>query len=86
MFAAGAYFPLQAIGVQAEHMCAFARCLGDEAVIALAPVLVARLSGGRAVTPLGSDVWKDTCLALPEALQGRRLTNVHGHVIKEILA
>jgi (1->4)-alpha-D-glucan 1-alpha-D-glucosylmutase len=66
LFRDGAYVPLQTAGRAASHVCAFARVLGDDVAIAVAPRLTARL--GR--PPLGEAAWHDTRIAL----QGRVAT------------
>ncbi len=71
LFARGDYLPLPAEGERAEHALAFARRHGDEAVIAIAPRLVAGLTGGDARFPLGAD-WGDAQLPLPDDLAGHR--------------
>jgi (1->4)-alpha-D-glucan 1-alpha-D-glucosylmutase len=70
LFAAGDYLPLDASGAQQEHVCAFARTLGEESVLAVAPRLVVGLTGGEERTPKG-EVWADTRLMLPHEEPGR---------------
>jgi (1->4)-alpha-D-glucan 1-alpha-D-glucosylmutase len=69
LFETGAYQPLEARGVWAEHVCAFARVEGDAVAIALFPRLLARR--GVDALPLGPEYWADTRLELPAALAGR---------------
>jgi (1->4)-alpha-D-glucan 1-alpha-D-glucosylmutase len=68
LFRAGAYVPLATGGRHAAHLCAFARQAGAAAVIVVVPRLTARLTGSGARPPLGSAVWADTHVLLPEAL------------------
>lgn len=75
LFAHGAYLPLTATGERTAHALAFARRQGDDAAIAIAPRLVAGLTGGEARFPLGAD-WGDARLPLPDGLTGRRWRNV----------
>ena len=68
---AGAYLPLHPRGPRAEHVLAFARAAGDEAVIAL----VTRLPAGLVDTDaprIAPSSWQDTVLPLPPPLAGRR--------------
>lgn len=74
LFRRGDYLPLAVTGAQAQHVCAFAREHGDEALIVVAPRLVVALTGGEEQLPLGEAVWGETALALPEALRGRDFT------------
>lgn len=62
VFAKGAYQPLDATGPRAEHVVAFLRGEGTEAVL----VAVPRLVGGLGPEP----DWSGTALALPEGFAG----------------
>ncbi|MBI4498659.1 MAG: malto-oligosyltrehalose synthase [Chloroflexi bacterium] len=75
LFASGAYLPLEAGGTKRDHVVAFARTLGDQAALVVAPRLVVRLTGGVEQPPQGESVWKDTWLALPHEQVGRRYRN-----------
>lgn len=68
LFERGSYQPLATEGSAAEHVFAFARAEGDQAVLAIAGRLFATLG---AASPLGQ-AWGDTRVALPAALSGRR--------------
>jgi len=76
IFAEGDYQPLAASGARAEHVCAYARAAGDEAVVVVVPRLVGALAGAGSSLPRGAAAWGDTVLALPQALAGRRLRDV----------
>lgn len=65
LFSRGTYLPLEAVGKKRDHLCAFARILGDEGMIVVTPRLVVGLTGGADQPPLGERVWKDTWLILP---------------------
>jgi (1->4)-alpha-D-glucan 1-alpha-D-glucosylmutase len=67
LFAEGAYVPLHARGECADHVCAFARTLGDRIAVVVVPRLVVGLGDGQERRPLG-DVWGDTELVLPPAV------------------
>jgi len=72
LFETGDYRPLEARGVWAEHVCAFAR-VGAGAAVTVVPRLLARR--GADGLPLGAEYWADTWVALPRELGGR-FTNV----------
>jgi (1->4)-alpha-D-glucan 1-alpha-D-glucosylmutase len=55
LFARGEYLPLRAIGACAAHVCAFARRLGTQWVVAIAPRWLSKVKD-----------WGDTRLELPE--------------------
>jgi (1->4)-alpha-D-glucan 1-alpha-D-glucosylmutase len=76
LFAQGAYLPLEAAGAKRDHVCAFARSAGDEAVLVAVPRLVARLVGGAEQPPMGPEVWGTTRLLLPPALAARSYRNL----------
>ena len=73
LFRDGAYDPLQVSGARAPHVFAYARGSGDEAAIVIVPRLTMSLTEGGA-PPIGESVWRDTAVALPSALAGRRWT------------
>ncbi len=64
-FRAGTYLPLYASGTFRRHICAFARRLKDQWVIAAAPHLMARLLPS-AGSLLGAMPWEDAILRLPD--------------------
>jgi len=68
LFETGTYRPLDARGVWAEHVCAFARVGGDGAAITVIPRLLVRR--GSDALPLGPEYWADTWLPLPRELAG----------------
>jgi (1->4)-alpha-D-glucan 1-alpha-D-glucosylmutase len=74
LFAEGAYVPLDVHGPRREHAVAFARRLGRETVIGLAPRFVARLR--LPGPPLGPSVWAGTWLSLPETWAAGAYRNV----------
>ena len=63
LFRDGDYLPLASSGTKAEHLCAFARQHGSEAVVMVAPRLYVGLLDGEERLPIG-DVWGDTRLEL----------------------
>jgi (1->4)-alpha-D-glucan 1-alpha-D-glucosylmutase len=76
LFDAGGYRPLRAIGRRRRHVCAFVRQRDDEALIAVAPRLTARLTGGAEAWPMGRPAWRDTWLVLPREPVGQRFRNL----------
>ncbi|MBI3978715.1 MAG: malto-oligosyltrehalose synthase, partial [Chloroflexi bacterium] len=76
LFTSGTYRPLEARGAQEDHVCAFARALGEETILVVVPRLVVGLAAGAERPPMGPDVWQDTRLALPDEPAGRRYRNL----------
>ena len=71
LFLRGDYVPLETeISVNAGAV-AFARLLGDRAVLVIAPRLSAALQKARGALPLGGDAWKTSRVLLPPALADR---------------
>jgi (1->4)-alpha-D-glucan 1-alpha-D-glucosylmutase len=84
VFTTGAYVPLGAVGEKKEHLCAFARRDGQQALVVVVPRLVVALTGGAAVPPLG-EVWGDTHLPLPDDFShaaARNLLTGETHAIR----
>jgi maltooligosyltrehalose synthase len=50
--------------------------LGNQAVLTIAPRLVMGLTHGTERLPLGTEIWHDTAVFLPDAIAGTRLRNV----------
>ena len=73
LFEQGQYRGLEARGIWAEHVCAFARVEGERVALTMVPRLLARR--GAEGLPLGAAYWADTWLELPRELGGR-FTNV----------
>ena len=59
-----------------DHVCAFARCVDEEAVLVVVPRLVVRLVGAEVRPPLGAEVWGQTRLLLPAQMAGRTYRNL----------
>jgi (1->4)-alpha-D-glucan 1-alpha-D-glucosylmutase len=76
LFTQGSYLPLDATGSKRDHVCAFARVRGEEAVVVVVPRLVVRLTGGVERAPLGPEVWEKTRLLLPPDMTCRRYRNL----------
>jgi len=89
VFDDGDYLPLNVRGAAANHVCAFARCHGDRALIVVVPRLPVGLLGDRHALPLGPDVWGDTVIELPAEMTGLTWHNMfsgEGHAAAAELA
>ena len=73
LYTFGSYLPLVAGGMAREHVCCFARLLDGDCVIAVAPRLILRLTGGEERSPVGAEIWGDTWLPLPRELRRTQL-------------
>jgi (1->4)-alpha-D-glucan 1-alpha-D-glucosylmutase len=76
LFDDGAYVPLSILGAKQEHVCAFARQLGDQQVISIVPRLVVRITNGNEHPPIGRTVWQNTALEVPNTRAGDIFRNV----------
>jgi len=76
LFDDGEYLPARVAGSQATHLCAYARRTAREWALIIVPRLYARLMGESDELPLGSTVWGDTAIELPQRLAGVRMHNV----------
>jgi len=86
LFAGSQYIPLEITGAAREHVLAFARIgtsrsetrdkqrATQEAAIVVVPRLTATLLSSPSDAPVGSDVWADTAIQLPEPLCQRDWT------------
>ncbi len=73
LFIDSPYLPVEALGAKAKHVCAFIRALDGVGVLVVAPRLIAGLTDGEELPPIGA-VWGDTPLAIPgEYASGRNL-------------
>jgi (1->4)-alpha-D-glucan 1-alpha-D-glucosylmutase len=75
LFNSGDYIPLPVRGSKAAHVCSFARQTQHEAVVIAVPRLIATLLGDKKEFPMGSEVWGDTRIDLPENFANRTLRN-----------
>ncbi len=66
--AEGAYVPLALSGPQAHRALAFARVLGEQAMIAILPRHAYGLLDGVQVPHVPSERWRETAVALPDVL------------------
>ncbi|MFN8559077.1 MAG: hypothetical protein U0531_17645 [Dehalococcoidia bacterium] len=72
LFLEGGYLPLDTEGARANHVCAFARRLGSQEVIAAGSRLTARLFREPDGLPTGDAVWAGGRLVIPGACAGDR--------------
>ncbi|CAA9567141.1 MAG: GH13_26 / GH13 [uncultured Thermomicrobiales bacterium] len=75
LFTDGDYLALDATGPRRDHVVAFARRLGDQAIVVVVPRLVAGLTKGNPVPPTGA-VWDKTTLPVPDAAPGVTYRNL----------
>jgi (1->4)-alpha-D-glucan 1-alpha-D-glucosylmutase len=75
LFQLGSYVPLQIAHGKEEHVVAFARVHGGEAIVVAAPRLSYTLMKGREEPPIGA-VWGDAELSLPAESIGKQLRNI----------
>jgi len=66
LFSRGEYVSLSVTGAQGPHVFAFLRRHEGMAAVVVVPRLVRTLLEGEVSLPLGSAVWGDTQVALPE--------------------
>ncbi len=85
LYMQGTYRALEAEGDQKGHVVAFGRSRNGDYAIAVAPRLVAPLMGEEATTPpIGSEVWKDTRLTLPDTGLPTRWRNLLTDEVTEV--
>jgi (1->4)-alpha-D-glucan 1-alpha-D-glucosylmutase len=71
LFGAGAHVPLEARGDHGDRVVAFARVLGDEAAVVVAPRLALGLLNGVDVPMIPPPRWGSTAVVLPATLAHR---------------
>ncbi|MCO6456615.1 MAG: malto-oligosyltrehalose synthase [Pirellulaceae bacterium] len=76
LFVRGDYQPLVATGHAAGHVFCFARTAGSQTVAVVVPRFTRSLAAAPTSFPLGPDVWRETAVQLPAALQGHNWLNV----------
>ena len=81
LFEDGRYVPLRAEGAKGEHVVAFARERAGKRVVVVVPRLVAGLTSGESIPPVGKKVWSDTALSVgADAREWRSVLT--GHTIQ----
>ncbi len=81
LFLEGRYIPLPARGRRREHICAFARRLGQAWVVTAVPRLLTRLIDANTL-PLGPAVWQDDLLLFPKDAPAYWLNVLTGETLK----
>ena len=76
LFLSGEYVPLKVEGGKKQHICAFARIYGDQAVVAIIPLLVRGLCQENETFPFGPHVWEDTWVIVPSWRPASRYQNL----------
>ncbi|MGC1373823.1 MAG: malto-oligosyltrehalose synthase, partial [Candidatus Sulfotelmatobacter sp.] len=76
LFDKGEYLPLKIEGAKANHLVAFTRTVEGKSLLVIVPRLIASLLGDNIVSPLGTDIWKDTIVHLPDNTSYRSSRNV----------
>jgi (1->4)-alpha-D-glucan 1-alpha-D-glucosylmutase len=76
LFGAGTYLPLDVAGDRCRRVVAFARILGNEAAVAVAPRLAFDLLDGVDVPLVPPERWGGTTVMLPAALANRHWVDV----------
>ena len=64
LFTHGTYLSLEAAGGKKDYIFAFSRRHGGREILVAVPRLVAGLTGGKELAPVGEEIWGDTCLLL----------------------
>jgi (1->4)-alpha-D-glucan 1-alpha-D-glucosylmutase len=76
-FERGEYIPLHTTGARRDSVFAFARTFEDDVAVTCVPRLPASLVPDTSTPPIGSAVWADTVIELPQEWRpGRRFRNV----------
>lgn len=76
LFQQGEYVPLQVTGAKREHLFAFARLHGDQAVVVVVPRLLTGVVEDPADLAVGEGVWGDTKVTMPSWKEGSLYQNV----------
>jgi (1->4)-alpha-D-glucan 1-alpha-D-glucosylmutase len=69
LFQRGTYVPLEVLGSRKEHCFAYYRCYEEQELIVLVPRMTQSLVQVQNQAPVGSAVWRDTAIVLPENTQ-----------------
>jgi (1->4)-alpha-D-glucan 1-alpha-D-glucosylmutase len=81
LFENGDYQPLKVRGEYSNHIIAFIRSCGDQNAASIAPRFLTSLIGVDEL-PLGKDIWQDTEILWPVALEGDWLNTITGGSIR----
>lgn len=85
LFREGTYLPLAVEGDFKDHVCAFARQKGGQAVLVVAPRFLSRLIKAPGEKALGEAVWKGTRVTVPKEIETNRFRDLFtGEVVETI--
>jgi (1->4)-alpha-D-glucan 1-alpha-D-glucosylmutase len=76
LFNDGDYLALATEGPRADHLCAFARRLGEREVIVVAARWFARLLGDEHALPIGRELWAETLIDAPTETEAKSYLDV----------
>ena len=76
LFGGSTYQPLAIEGPQADHLIAFAREHGGDAIITVATIRPASLLSAHPLPVIPAELWQDTAIVLPASLAGRGFRGV----------
>ncbi|MDZ4247300.1 MAG: malto-oligosyltrehalose synthase, partial [Dehalococcoidia bacterium] len=76
LFNEGSYMPLKGIGSVGEQICAFMWQKENKRFLVCVPRLVAGLTRLGSLPPLGSQIWGDSMLILPDDCRGQQFHNI----------
>jgi len=76
LFDRGEYIPLEVMGQRSENVCAFARRVGDETALIVAPRLFTKLFNPFKGLPFGEEVWDNSYIVIPSAEEGTEYLNI----------
>jgi (1->4)-alpha-D-glucan 1-alpha-D-glucosylmutase len=81
LFQEGRYIPLKAAGKHRDHIISFARSREKKWAVTIAPRFLTSLIG-EGELPLGSEVWGDTSIVLPEGMSALWRDAMSGQVVE----
>ena len=76
LFEEGEYMPLETGGGASDHICAFARRLGNKELLVIVPRFLIRLVPEEERLPFGDDAWGDCSIIVPFAEEGWIYRNI----------
>jgi (1->4)-alpha-D-glucan 1-alpha-D-glucosylmutase len=76
LFEKGEYLPLEVLGGRENHVCTFARRLGNMTAIIAVPRFLTSIVPDVNSLPLGNEVWHDSAVVLPFDKEGVQYYNI----------
>ncbi|HSB07377.1 MAG TPA: malto-oligosyltrehalose synthase [Thermodesulfobacteriota bacterium] len=83
LFVEGLYLPVMSEGDLRDHVCAFARRRGERVVLVVVPRFLTHLIRGADEMPLGTQVWGDSRIVIPEEIPGDKFRNIFTNEVIE---